>query len=106
MDQARRDRVARNEAAFRELNEAISKGPPDRAEVLLVCECGHPDCSEQFVISLDFYRHVREDPRQFVLLAGHEIPDTEDVIEEQGRYVVVRKHEDVSDIVEHRDPPI
>jgi hypothetical protein len=44
------------------------------------------------------------DSMRFFALPGHEEPDTEDVIRRHDDFVVLRKHEDVADIVKERDP--
>ena len=46
---------------------------------------------------------VRANPRRFIVLAGHDFPEAEDVVEVHDGYVVVEKHEDVVDLVERMD---
>ena len=104
MDQPRKERVAHNESTYRELNELIADRDDSPRELLLLCECGDADCTDSFVLEPERYEAVRSDPRQFVLLRGHEISDTERVIEWRGRCVVVEKLEEVADVVEQRDP--
>ena len=55
-------------------------------------------------LTLDEYRHVRDDDLLFVVLPGHEIPDAEDVLVRTDRYFVVRKHAEVAPIVVVLDP--
>jgi hypothetical protein len=50
------------------------------------------------------YETVRADPMHFAIVPGHEIPDTETVIERYDGYVVVKNNEDVRGIVEATDP--
>jgi hypothetical protein len=102
----RRERIARNEAAFRELNDALEARvhDADRAEQAgFVCECGNADCDALVHVPLERYAAVRRDPRQFLLLPGHEIPGTEDVVDRGDGYVVVRKHPDVDHVVADDD---
>lgn len=109
MTDPRTARIARNESVFRELNESIeasvhSKRAHDGLAGFL-CECGDGDCEAIIQISLPAYEQVRRDSQLFVVVPGHEIPDVEDVIDgEDGRYAVVRKHDDAAAIVEDSDP--
>jgi hypothetical protein len=104
VDQPRKERVARNEAAYRELNERIAGSADDPSELLLLCECGEEDCADAFVVDAERYEAVRRDPRRFFLLRGHELPHVERVIEDRGRCIVVEKTGDAADIAEARDP--
>jgi hypothetical protein len=104
VDQPRKERVARNESTYRELNELIADRGDSPRELLLLCECGDAECTDSFVLDSERYEAVRNDPRHFVLLRGHEISAAERVIERRGRCVVVEKVEEVSDVVEERDP--
>ena len=40
---------------------------------------------------LDVYRAVREDPRRFIVVPGHENPEFEEVVERHDRFNVVEK---------------
>jgi hypothetical protein len=97
VDQDRKQRIARNEAAARDLNERLGMGT-------FICECADADCNRAISMSRDAYDAVRRDPRQFFLVPGHEIEEAEDVIERQEGYYVVRKRDDVAPLVEERDP--
>jgi hypothetical protein len=93
----RERRVGLNEAAFRAVNdqiESLSERFSLRADVLeLVCECGNASCAERLPISHDEYRSVRADSRRFVVVPGHEMEDTEFIVDEKGEYFVVQKRE-------------
>jgi hypothetical protein len=52
----------------------------------------------------ELYDSIRADPMLFFAVPGHEEPDTEDVVKRHDAFVVLRKHEDVSEIVRERDP--
>ena len=91
----RQERCARNESLFREVNERveqIQQGFGVIAESEFVCECDRLDCAQKFEMSLHEYERLRADPTTFAVIPGHESLDVEDVISEQGRYNVVRKH--------------
>jgi len=106
MASARKERIARNESAFRELNERLEanvhrgRTEPDYAG--FVCECGDGDCDMTVRVPLDAYEAVRQNDRDFIVVPGHELVDSEHVIDEGNGYVIVRKHEDVADIVYDR----
>ena len=108
MADARRERIARNESAFRMLNDSlrtsIHRGREDRDLRGFVCECGNAECDVTVRLALPAYESVRSDPRQFVVVPGHEAPDAEDVVEHGAGYAIVRKHGDVADIVDGSDP--
>ena len=102
-----KERVARNEATFRNINEDILRGrdqEDDATRVGFVCECGHPECSRLIELTAAEYEHVRSDPCQFAIVPGHEIPEVENVIERNERYFVIRKLEDVREVVTATDP--
>jgi hypothetical protein len=104
MADERAERIARNEARFREINDRLAR---DLAEIVegrdellpFVCECGLRTCAEPVRLSQAEYRRVRADPVHFAVLLGHEIEDVEDVVERYERYVVIRKHPETWPIV-------
>lgn len=100
----RKERLARNEAAFRELNESLEanvhRGRTQPEHAGFVCECGDGDCDITLRVPLSAYAKVREDDRLFIVVPGHQLLDAEDVVDEGDGYLVVRKHDDVAEIVE------
>jgi len=103
MANLRKARIAQNENAFRALNESLGasvhRGRPDDELAGFVCECGNPDCDDTVRVPLPTYQAVRADSQLFILKPGHDAPDAEDVVAERDGFIVVRKHEDVADIV-------
>lgn len=100
---SREERLAQNEALFREVNErlrevsqltGIAEGGLD-----VVCECGDEACVARIPISLRDYAQVRAHPRRFVVLPGHEL-GVEHVVEDRGRYRVVEKDGEAGAIAE------
>jgi hypothetical protein len=91
----RQERIARNEASFRLINErledAVSAQAPTLAPVNFVCECGSRRCQDVVRLTLTEYEAVRARGNTFAVLPGHEIPDTERVVERFERYTVVEK---------------
>jgi hypothetical protein len=107
VDQAQRDRISRNEAAFRRVNEDIGRGrdtADDSTRIGFVCECGREDCSRLIEMTPAEYEHVRSDARRFAIVDGHELPHVEDVVERHDRYSVVEKHPDAADIADETNP--
>jgi len=108
MASQRKERIARNESAFRALNESLEasvhRGRPAEDFAGFVCECGDTDCDATVRLDLPTYESIRQDAQLFVILPGHDVPDVEDVVDGSGGYVVVRKHEDAADVVEQTDP--
>lgn len=104
MASERNARIARNEASFRELNDRLDadvhRGSTEPEFAGFVCECGNEECDTTIRVPLDSYAEVRQDDMLFLVVPGHEVPDAEDVVDERDGYLVVRKHEDVADIVE------
>lgn len=93
MEREEQRRVAENEALFRDANEAIERGlwPEQEHHVIRFrCECaGH--CGQSVELTPHDYEKVREDPQRFIVLDGHELPETEEVLERHPTYLVVRK---------------
>jgi hypothetical protein len=107
-------RLAKNEALFREVNERVAEitagltssvSPPDTLDGV-VCECADPLCLERVgPLTIAEYERVRSDPRRFIIAAGHQSADVENVVERQQAYWVVEKHEGVAaDVARERDP--
>jgi len=100
----RRRRIAENESRFREINDRLETDARsllgDGETIDFVCECGKFDCALSVPLTLSEYRAVRADDRLFAVLPGHEITDTEDVVDRTERFVTVRKHAEATPIVE------
>jgi hypothetical protein len=88
----REEAVGKNEALFREVNERIREITTDYGDAEFLCECGDPTCATPVALGVDEYEDVRTDPAQFVIVPGHESPEVEDVVMQNERYAVVRKH--------------
>lgn len=90
----RRERAARNQSLFREVNERIaSLSRRFSAELLpssYVCECLNTACAELLDLPFGEYERLREQGRFFVL-PGHEDPAVEVVVEATDSYLVVEK---------------
>ncbi len=108
MADQRKERIAYNESAFRDLNESLEsnvhRGRTANDVAGFVCECGDGDCAAVVRLDLATYESIRRDSQLFVVIQGHEAPDAENVVDECGTYLIVRKQEDVADIAEQTDP--
>ncbi|MGH3265936.1 MAG: hypothetical protein ACRDNS_28540 [Trebonia sp.] len=105
-DEAQR-RMARNEALFRETNEAIERGQwPGESEKVrrFRCECSNLGCSEAVEVTLGDYEQVRAAPRRFVVAVGHVARDVEDVVATTDRYMVIEKKGAAGQLAEATDP--
>jgi hypothetical protein len=92
----RKERIARNEVLFREVNERIRDVPlldssPEETTGFL-CECGDATCTETVLLTLAEYEEVRAHSTHFAVLPGHVVPDVEDIVSEGERFFVVSKH--------------
>jgi hypothetical protein len=100
-------RLASNEAVFREVNEGIERGqwPGDvDKRVGFRCECARLGCNLIVELTLADYERVRAHPRHFLLIAGHELPDIETVIERTSEYVIVEKRDEAGHTAAAADP--
>ena len=100
-----KQRVAMNEATFRKVNEGMEAGQDDSGLLSFVCECGRLHCTRIIRLTRPEYESLREHPRRFAIVEGHEIPEAESILERHDRYVVVEKSGGPeAEIVEHTDP--
>lgn len=101
------ERIGRNEATFRRINEDIDRGrdaEDDSTLVGFVCECGMTDCARLIELTPAEYERVRSDPCRFAILNGHEIPAVESVVERHERYAVVHKLAESGVVATETDP--
>ena len=105
---SREERMARNEAASREINEKIEEayqGEPPVNRIDIVCECARTTCDAAIDITLDEYEDVRKDARHFVILPEHFVGDIEWIVFENDRLAVVAKREGVpADVARDENP--
>jgi hypothetical protein len=74
-DRLMAERIARNEATFREANEQINVAAAafDVAmRVPFICECADRACREVVRLRLQDYEAVRSNPRYFLNVPGHQ----------------------------------
>ena len=100
-------RLAANESIFREINEQQEAGHQRfglTGPQEFVCECADVSCTERVHLTRDDYEGIRSNPRRFVIVRGHDVPDIEDVVEAHGDYAVVEKDSVAAEVAEDRDP--
>lgn len=94
MSEEREERLAKNEALFRTLNEnivglATTLSGSDPFE--FICECSSGGCFERISLNLEEYEAIRQDGSHFVVVSGHEDIEVEQVVANRGPYLVVEK---------------
>jgi hypothetical protein len=107
--ETREERIGRNEALFRDINERLDEVNQALGTITqtmeIVCECATLACLEHVRMSLEEYEGLRSDPTTFAVKEGHEVPDVEDVIARTDGYLVVRKHPgDAAELAREEDP--
>ena len=105
------ERVGKNEALFREVNERISDvsgqalALDGEARLQFVCECSDEGCNEPVELMVPEYEAVRAEPTHFLVAPGHVWePDYEHVVREAESYMVLEKTGDAGDVSEDEDP--
>ena len=106
MESSSQERLAKNEAFFRQVNERIKDIAGgfggDRYEFL--CECADPGCTERITLGLEAYEAVRANPTRFVLARGHVAPEIEHVVDRGEDHVVIEKDGAAGRIAAKLDP--
>jgi hypothetical protein len=109
---ARDERLAGNEALFREVNERVAEVAEDFVElettadpVEFTCECGRATCTEPVAMTLVEYEALRAAPTHFAVVDGHELPEIERVVERHPGYLVVEKQDDDAEQVARETDP-
>jgi hypothetical protein len=100
-------RLASNEDVFRDVNEGIVRGqwPGDpQAPIGFRCECARLGCNMLVALTLAQYEAVRANPRRFLIVRGHELPEVEVVVERHDGFSVVEKVGAAGDEAERQDP--
>ena len=108
MDEVQEERIATNNATFREANERISAAAGSygiETPIPFICECSDPRCSEVIRLSLDEYEEVRANSRHFLNIPGHEAASKglAVVVERRDGYSIVEKTGRAGEIVEGLD---
>ena len=104
----RERRIGRNEALFREVNERIERVSgalrTGTDTMMILCECGNPDCVDHIEVSTAEYERVRDESTLFFVRPGHAKLDVEKVVEHHDEYDVVRKNGGAAEVARELDP--
>ena len=102
------EQAATNEAVARDLNEDIQAAHEEAGRqgyVPMLCECGKADCEHVVPMTLEEYEDVRANPRRFAVAPDHLEVEIEQVVEDEGRFLVVEKRPGVpAAVAEDQDP--
>ena len=99
-----RERAAKNQSLFREVNERIEELAPSASFVEFICECANEECSELISLTREEYERIRGGPNRFFVIAGHDLRAVEEIVETTDRYVVVAKLGAGAPVAERLDP--
>jgi hypothetical protein len=107
VEKVQQERLALNEAIFREVNERIREVSDnfgkDQETCEFVCECSDATCTQRVVLTRAQYEEVRSDPTRFVVVKGHVLPEIEAVVDRAHDHVIVEKEGVAADIAIHLD---
>jgi hypothetical protein len=93
-------RLRANEELMEELNRRIERMLGDIREeddeerdapIAFLCECSNLDCRERINLEPSRFDRIHQDPEQFILVPGHEMPEVERIVDQFGDHLVVRK---------------
>ena len=95
------------ESAFRDANEQIQAKADElgfgaRATPYL-CECEDAGCTDVIGLTRLEYEKVRAHPKRFVMVSGHQEPDSR-LMQEGPRFTVIEKTGAEGKLVAARDP--
>jgi hypothetical protein len=74
---------------FREVNEHIRRVNAGFQRYEVFCECARPDCAQHVEVPAEVYEQVRSAERRFVVTPGHEEPEQDRIVSDDGVYRVV-----------------
>ncbi len=100
------EQAARNEVVFRTANEELGRKRQElhiEGPTPFLCECENESCTELVQLELGEYEHVRENPRHFLVVPGHD-GDGNRQVEVHDRFAIVEKTGVGGIIAEQEDP--
>jgi hypothetical protein len=87
---SREERVLQTEEFFRDVNEVIARTGASNGSSFL-CECANPFCNVTFEMDCEDLKTLHSTPGYYVILAGHEIPELEEVVQQNGYAIVTKR---------------
>src|SRR5512132_132004 len=108
MDRLMEERIAKNDATFRDANERIAAAAGAYGldfPVPFICERADPTCSQIVPLELGHYEKIRAVSRHFLNTPGHDAAaqGAAVVVAERDGYVIVEKIGHAGDVVEALD---
>jgi hypothetical protein len=92
---ARETRREQNQLRFREANErlldTVADDLSDSRPVPFLCECADDDCLGTVEVTLAEWEAVAAEHNHFLMEAGHQRSEDEEVVGSVGEYQVARK---------------
>jgi hypothetical protein len=61
-------------------------------------------CNLLVEVKLADYERIRANPRHFMMIPGHEMPEVESVVERGDGYLIVEKRDEAGEHAEDTDP--
>lgn len=103
------ERVAGNDATFREANERIFRSAREYEvtdAIPFLCECADPACTAIIRLSAEEYDRIRADSKRFFNAPGHSEPfrNTLEVVERHPTYEVVVNTGRAAEIADELNP--
>jgi hypothetical protein len=89
--EVRRQRAAKNQSLFREVNERIEDLAGSASFSTFVCECMNESCDESVYMTVEEYESIRSKGNQFFVLPGHDVSEVEEIVNANDRYLIVSK---------------
>jgi hypothetical protein len=99
-----RERAAKNQSLFREVNERIGELSASSSPTLFICECANERCDEKVSVAREGYERIRSYSNRFFVVKGHELSEVEQVTASVDGYVVVAKLGVGGEVAERLDP--
>ncbi|HVF53916.1 MAG TPA: hypothetical protein VNC78_09995 [Actinomycetota bacterium] len=101
---SREERMGKNEALFRTINDkvqvAAERGGADLSlGERFLCECWVLDCEEMLMLTEAQYEMVRAHPDRFFVAPGHENAEIEQVVNDEGTFRIVVKFGPAREVV-------
>lgn len=105
MEETNAEKIAKNNAVFREANDdlaaaATGYGVEADSWSPFICECSDPRCVKVVPLTLEEYRHVRSNPRWFLHAPEHEtaVDGLVRPVERHEGYTMVEKIGEAGDL--------
>ena len=99
-----RERAAKNQSLFREVNERIDELAGSSSLARFICECANERCDEAVSLTIAEYEKIRSDSNRFFVVRGHDIREVEEIVDEADGYAVVAKLGTGGAVAERFDP--